>query len=439
MNRRVRRALLIVASVIFIVATPLIILYALGFRLTSERVGVLFLDSTPSRAQVFINEELIGITPRTVSGLGGTSVKISVRKAGYIPWEKQLPFATGATSEVSSILLLPEEFPLRTLAHRVSQFSLAPNRNLVAVVGASDLTVYDENQRVIVEKHALPAAPKSLLWSPDSTFILISYSERRRDVLSLQDGTLHSLPPFVLAKPEAATWDPRLPGRLLFLSTEKELFAVTVSEKTSQPLASDVVAFALGTRDIVVATSRELARVSLQGLRDGATVLTLPKPVKTVLVSSVGRVAVQFQDGSISLWEGGQLTKISDDAQALGFSPSGELLYVQTALHELVVTNIGDERLVHLPLQRPYLVTRVSAPITHPQWFAGGQHLIYQLGDQIMLTEIDTRDHAITRQIDSTNMSNAELAVGEDGKSLFYLKRSPEGVISLVRTDLIIP
>lgn len=438
MQKRTRQAMLIAAATAFVVIAPLLVLYALGYRLRSPRIGVLLIESTPSRAAVTVNGESVGSTPQTITNVDSDSVDITVSKPGYLPWQKRLPLVRGGATEVRSVRLFPEKLLANILAESVSLFSLSPNRALLAVVDTrQQLTVLDEDGAVITPPQTLTFRPTQLLWSPDSTSLVISREADHYVLLSLAAGQIHPLTVPTSVAPNSVVWNPRLPGQLLMLTTDGTLRALDTTTQATDTLATNIAAFAPSQRAMVAAT-RAQTLITLDPFgRAVGNPLLLPHPVKRFLVTPAGATTVVFtNDQAATIGEGSALQPLANSVHSLGFSPSGYLLYVQTAPHELMAYNLADEQIQYLPRHRLHLITRVSEALTHPQWFAGGEHLIYQIADRILITEIDTRDHAITTEIDSTNLSDSGLAVGQDGDSLFYLKRTGDQV-DLIRTSLV--
>lgn len=438
MQRRTRQALLIGATILFATVTPLLILYALGYRPASPRIGVLLIESIPTRADVTIDGEIIGRTPQTVTNVDSDTVHIAVTAAGYLPWEKRLPVVRGGATQLRSVRLFPKELLEETVAQSVSRFSLSPNRALIALTDTQGrLTIIDEDGTVILPARSLSHPATDLLWSPDSTMILISNDVERHTLFTLTDTLLRplTLPSRTVA--QSIAWDPRLPGRLLMLGNDGVLSGFDTSTQTPERLISNIAAFAPTDRSVVAATrAQTLLTIDLLGRPIGSPLL-LPQPVQRLSATPTGAIAILFEDGqAATLAKDSALQPLANNVQSFGFSPSGLLLYVQTASNELMAYNVADEQIQYLPLHRLHLITRVSEAITHPQWFAGGEHVIYQIADQIFVTEIDTRDHAITTQIDSTNLSDSQTAVGQAGDSLFYLKRTGDKV-DLIRTSLI--
>jgi WD40 repeat protein len=154
-------------------------------------------------------------------------------------------------------------------------------------------------------------------------------------------------------------------------------------------------------------------------------------------VTPGGDVAARSVDGALYVISpDGTANLIASELEAAGWSPNGRMLFVQSDAHSLQVYNVRDERW-SLSREELHLVQRLSRPITSVQWFAGGRHLLYQVNDEIVISEIDTRDHPITYQVDSVNLGDAQAAVGEDGEVLFFLKNQ-HGSRDLIAAELII-
>src|SRR5688572_32086033 len=95
MEKIFRRLLLFVSAVVFMALAPLVVFYAMGYRIGINAkddlsVGVLLVETTPRRAQITVDDEDAGTTPQSVPNLPPGEVKVSLTKEGYIPWEKRL-------------------------------------------------------------------------------------------------------------------------------------------------------------------------------------------------------------------------------------------------------------------------------------------------------------------------------------------------------------
>lgn len=87
--------------------------YAQGYRFNFEnntirKTGVLNVESTPSRADLYINDELIGRTPRTVASVDEGIARVTIKREGYRDWFKNVPIKAERSSPIYPYLLLSE-------------------------------------------------------------------------------------------------------------------------------------------------------------------------------------------------------------------------------------------------------------------------------------------------------------------------------------------
>ena len=85
----------ILAFAFFVTGTMLVVAYANGYRIgrdlkTVQKTGLVYVSSTPTNADLYINGEQFEDTPTTVSGLPEGEYLIQVRKDGYQDWNKKL-------------------------------------------------------------------------------------------------------------------------------------------------------------------------------------------------------------------------------------------------------------------------------------------------------------------------------------------------------------
>lgn len=435
MKKVYRRMMLFSTTVIFLAVAPLVALYAMGYRVGTSSVdplpvGGVYIESVPRQAQVQVDGAAAGKTPRLVSNLLPGTVTVAVRQDGYDEWKKQIAIQPGLVAEVNAVRLFPTKHTSNTLLGQAALFALAPNRQLLAVVTTDQhLHIIDTDGTAIITPVALRFPPQTVLWSPDNTHVLLTYRNRAGAVVTV--ATAHPVPAVIpaLAGARRAQWDERIPGRLFILTRDRTLLAYSVINQASSVIDTNVQMFRANSRQIVASMSSGALRTyTLQGERETELTALTEKPVQQLLVSGTGNIALRTSDQTLfMLNKDSTLTQVATAVITAEWSLDGQLLLVQPQPNELYVYNVGLEHVDWLPLNELHLVTRLSRPLTQAQWFAGNRHLIYQVGDEITISEIDTRDHAVTYTVDSTNTSSAAAAVGRDGTVLFYLKHNGTG------------
>jgi hypothetical protein len=145
MTYRTRIGILIGFVVLFLITAPLVVLYTAGYRWNEkkvriEKVGVIFLRSRPSGAEIFLN----GIprsehTPARLRNLLPSTYDIKVTKAGYGSWEKTLPVSSGLTTFAESIIIWKLAAP-EALSSTPAQIL---NQNELAMLERADPLTYE--------------------------------------------------------------------------------------------------------------------------------------------------------------------------------------------------------------------------------------------------------------------------------------------------------
>ncbi len=430
MTRSVRRALLLLAGLLFAAIAPGVILYAIGYRPTwpgsdQSSVGVLMVDGLPKKAVVEINGQPVGRLPQMVANMPVGTVDVRLSKDGYIPWQKTLIIEPKRATAVQAARLWPQSAPVLRLKNDIKDFSLSPNRSLMAITYSNQTwQIIDNAGRAVSPLIKLRAAPVEVTWSPDNAFVVLSVKNGQfflYDVAQAQDS-LVSLPALTGAK--QISWDLRVPGRLVVHTKLGSLIAFNVVTGSSTPLVDDIKNYAISSRNIVAVTSDgRLEMFNLQGQLTGTLSTALEQEPALILMTPAGNIALLLPDGRlVMIGPNGSLIPVAEQALAAAWSPDGRILLIQSNHNELQVYNVDNQELRHIPLNQLQLVVRLSQSIINPQWYAGGQHIIYQVNDEIIITEIDTRDHPISYSVDTTNNGRAAVAVGEDGNEIYYLK-----------------
>lgn len=446
MKKSYRRALLFVAVLIFIAVTPVVLLYALGYHTAFTTVdplpvGVLLIETEPSGGRVVVNGHYVGTTPRSVANLRAGTVAVTIEKDGYATWSKQLRISPGRATEIRDIRLFPTERAPINIAANVRSFSVSPNRRLLAAVQTGGtLTVYDQDGEVIITPQAFTSAIVSVLWSPNSDALLVKTGGPTSFWYLPVAPRVAPAPLTALRQATDPVWDPRIPGRLIYLDEQKLLRAYNVRSRASATLVTNVDQFATSASHLYAlhATAKLLTEYTLQGQATGTTISLPAGEVSDLAITPQENMALRLSNGDVWLLnDDSEFQPIATETASLAWSPSGKVLLLPASDSSLYVFNVNDKRTT-LPLQELQLVQRLSRPIADPQWFAGGRHLMYQVDDAIWITETDTRDHPVSYEVDTTNTGAAQATVGEEGSVIFYLKKTGS-VSALVAAPLLVP
>lgn len=114
MSKTIRLIITGLFSLLFLLATPLVVLRAQGFDFNFDqnqivRQGKILLKPKPKKASIYLNDKILKKqTPRLISDLKPGFYPVKVQKPGYHPWQKNLKVEPFLVNKQISILLLPK-------------------------------------------------------------------------------------------------------------------------------------------------------------------------------------------------------------------------------------------------------------------------------------------------------------------------------------------
>lgn len=130
MNSKIRHIILYSVILFFILITPVIILYSLGYSFDWQKkeivlTGGLYIKSTPKKATIYINEKPKKETPAFIKRLIPKYYQIKVVKEGFHEWNKKLKIESKLVTEAKDILLIPINPEIKVINEKISDdFSL---------------------------------------------------------------------------------------------------------------------------------------------------------------------------------------------------------------------------------------------------------------------------------------------------------------------------
>ncbi len=130
MNKRSRTILFYICLILFLLASPLAILFSQGYRLDFHpetggkiivKTGGLFLKIEPKQTAIYLDGELKTKTnflsgSSLIKNLLPKNYAVLAKKEGFLPWEKNLKINEKEVTEAKSIILFPENLSFTLLA-----------------------------------------------------------------------------------------------------------------------------------------------------------------------------------------------------------------------------------------------------------------------------------------------------------------------------------
>jgi len=152
MTLRFRRFLYIFFILLFLVITPLVWLYAAGYKIKNgwqiQKTGMLVVETEPKGAKIYINNEpkqqiLKKIfseensyitTPTKIKNLLPGKYNIKLEKKNYWPWEKKIEIESGKTTFFENIKLFKNNIPQILAEGQFNESYLSPNKKYAALI-----------------------------------------------------------------------------------------------------------------------------------------------------------------------------------------------------------------------------------------------------------------------------------------------------------------
>ncbi|MBI5466646.1 MAG: PEGA domain-containing protein [Candidatus Kerfeldbacteria bacterium] len=114
MTVRARRIYYSLATLVFLIVAPILLAIASGYRWIGleqgfVKTGALFITAT-SRAEVFLNDQPMGSTPKRFTHLRPGIYQVSVRQNGLQSWERLIRVSPDVAEIIGPITLFPAAF-----------------------------------------------------------------------------------------------------------------------------------------------------------------------------------------------------------------------------------------------------------------------------------------------------------------------------------------
>ncbi len=268
-----RKIFFYIFLVIYLIACPLIVLYAFGFIFTPNSIepiaktGLVYLSTVPPGASIYLNNELTQLkTPASLQNLNPGDYIIRLTMDGYYDWSHDVTITPNNASVFDKILLIPDKRqPKLLLDEKFENLIPLPKMNLFLLQKSAtlkDWTVYycDENKQypllgeesdyggMTLSKLYTVAESGGMLFLLNSdTGIRYLYIEPGQDKPFIMDIT-----ELFTVTPEKIDWDPAQP-RQIFTFQNGYLNMIDITNKAVYPeYITDVAGFGFYNKKIYV-------------------------------------------------------------------------------------------------------------------------------------------------------------------------------------------
>lgn len=419
----------------FFIAAASILFYTYGYRFSFERgifiySGSLSLKTNVETVSITIDNELIpennlGILNNSiqVAGLNPGEHFVEVTAPGYRTWSKKFVITSGLTTEFWNIYLAEENYEREIIPQTEHTLKMFPSPNgLFATVKKNDtrssVDILDiggqENKEVFATTEAFfsPTLETNIEWSPESHKLIIPLLQNDQPtytIVTVETGEHFSLNQAaqVTDTIRSPRWDATTRDFLFFLSGTGLYRYDTRSMGIGEPaklIMDDVTTYDLSGNKLyyLKSSNGQVYKINGNGNDNSPTEIT-----KTPLILN-GESAyslITYDDTRLSLIEektgklfvynkkaSNPLKEIHTGVQSIQYSDDGKKLLFYTGNEIAVYFNQDWEAQPFRSLDSIVQVARFSSPIENVQWAEDYEHVIFTLGKNIKMIELDNRD-----------------------------------------------
>lgn len=369
MRRRTRLLFLASTVTAFLVAAPIVVLTASGFRFSIGnrslyRVGMLTVSTDPRGAVVRIDESRRQTrTPARLS-LSPGDHSLTISKESFLPWTTRVTVYSGQSTGLSDVTLLRDALP-RPLAEEVGEKripTVSPSQTLVAFLTdtESGQALFSVNRSSGVSNRiaSVEGTVDHLEWSPSERSVLLARIDRATRLWQLVDqpsGTTVPIPDSPAGPLQALHFAPgrddlfyALSGTTVFAMTRKDR-SFTFTPLTGSEQAKGLVVHAEGAAAITVDASGTARLVALQPDVPPLVIASLPhedfafiEPANVLAVIDQQRVQtiVYAKQGSTFLAHefpvAARSVEASRDGTTMLIRNDTDLWYIQSGSQKLI-------------------------------------------------------------------------------------------------------
>ena len=174
MGLKTRKLLFLFFVLAFLVITPLVSLYAAGYKISLsgkilQKTGMLIIDSNPDEATILIdnkvqqnflnkirskfsasNEKNIIKTPAKIKSLIPGEYTVKLVKDGYWSWEKKLQIYPGNSTFAEDIVMFRNNLPQPIISEEINNLKESPNKKTLAFIGSDKYYTYNtDNEEML--------------------------------------------------------------------------------------------------------------------------------------------------------------------------------------------------------------------------------------------------------------------------------------------------
>ncbi len=441
MEKKTRKIIFILGLLLFFIIAPLLLLYSQGIRIRFGeqrilRTGGFYFNVLQNSAGIYLNgslQEKTGIWGNSVliRNLSPQKYDIEIKKTGYFPWQKTLEIKEGEVVQAKNILLIEEEVQFKVLRRNVEDFLVSEDGEdlllkesneegwrflLLNLLTSREREIFSEREfegKVGITPVAWHEQEKEILLESDNTeiqkFFILNYD-------FLPEKQLFNLT--LLGDIKKISFTPAVKGEVLCLRGNNLIRKNFDGNQREEIFLPGVAWFEIENGNLFwLSDSGFLLKSGFNGERKeilNKEPLSLRQGENYDIRAWKEEVLVSTPEGLYLLREDGKLNKIFEEVRGLEISPNlAQATFWQENEIWLLKESKGEKVTLFL--------NRFSKSPQSISWLTP-HYLLFKLGDEIKITEIDNRDYL--NMVNLGEFKNPEIFFNQGDKKLYILSEN---------------
>ncbi|MFA6254762.1 MAG: PEGA domain-containing protein [Patescibacteria group bacterium] len=441
MKLRLRRFIYLTFITFFIIIVPVITLYAAGYSYNFkknkiEKTGILYIESKPKDAQIYINGKYQANTPKRFSRLLPDNYQVDVEKTGYYPWQKKLEVKSNSTTFSKNIVLFKKNLPINIIEGQINILSVSPNQEKMVY---SLLEQNTEELRLRNLKNQLDLSIEKLNsrnydqlepieWSPDQSKVLLKETIgdfNKYLIIDTETLKVNELFDITRLNFTKVNWD-TLNGTYLYGLRNAILYQIDLVNNSTKTLVSaNIEDFQIKREEIYYITRVINESFLNRSILENQTVsksekIKLPSPSQYTLQPSSQNYIVLLDKKNNDLFVISPKSFTDQDInQNVILQDRAKKIIWSKNLKRLLYYTDFEIWTFDFVTRQKNLITRYGETIKQAFWYTGENYIIYQINNQIKVIE-DSLDEA-KNDIQLTDFSEIDsVTLDNTGTNLYF-------------------
>ena len=421
MDKRIKRLLILVFAIIFLIGGPLAIFYSQGYRFDFEtkkivKSGAFYFRTQPESCEIYLDGKLKKKTDflfgnAFVKNLLPKKYNIRIEKEGYFPWEKTLEVKEEFVTEAKNIILFSKNLNFSLSLSDIEDYFFSPDKKKIILEKTNKegwtleiLDLEKNTQELFLEEKGLTKKEsqfRNLNWNSDSRMVLIE-TEIEEDTKYFIVNLLEEKQIFPLGYGDIQeiSFNPNNSQEIFFLKSlngSKSLFQANfLTQELPKVILKSLITYKISDGNIFwLSPDGFLYRSDFSGKRLGVL------NTESFSIKEGLKYKVEIFSPAVFLRENNALyqlnsssrifEKFSESIKNLKLSPDSKKLVIGNNYEIWILFLIDIDEQSQKKASQKIFLTRFSQKIGEIFWL-NPDYLMFNTGNKLKIAEIDDRD-----------------------------------------------